>query len=117
MIHRLFPLFILVGLAVAAHAAPASDPPAFLTRNCVECHDAETQKGGVRLDDLPAEFGKPDVAQRWIDVYDKVAAHEMPPKKKAQPAEADRAAWLASVQQNISAAQASQRAADGRVVL
>jgi mono/diheme cytochrome c family protein len=117
MTHRLFPFLILVGLAAGAHAAPGADPRAFLAKNCVECHDAETQKGGVRLDDLPADVAKPETAQRWIDAYDKVAAHEMPPKKKAQPAEADRAAFLASVQQSVSTAQAAQRAADGRVVL
>lgn len=115
--HRLFPFVTLAALTAFADAAPASDPRAFLSKNCIECHDAETQKGGIRLDDLAADFAKPEVAQRWIDAYDKVAAHEMPPKKKAQPAEAERSAWLASVQQTVSAAQAQQRANEGRVVL
>ncbi len=56
---------------------------------CYDCHDADTQKGEVRLDNLKnlTLEARLDLLNR---VQEQVYFGEMPPKKKAQPTEAER---------------------------
>lgn len=60
----------LSALASAA-AAPAPGAPLFgftkefFSRHCVECHDTDTQKGKVRLDNLAPNFTSPASAEIW----------------------------------------------------
>jgi hypothetical protein len=65
-------------------ASPAFS--AFLTHHCVECHDAETRKGGL---DLTAGLPGSETVlgmERWVGIHDRVASGEMPPpKKKTRP--------------------------------
>lgn len=108
---------LLPVLLLALGAVPARATQPFLEHHCIECHDADTAKGGVRLDNLPADFANPDVANHWIDVFDQVSAGTMPPKKKDRPPEADRTAFLTDLRGKLTAAQLAHRNADGRVVL
>ncbi|MGB0549671.1 MAG: DUF1592 domain-containing protein, partial [Limisphaerales bacterium] len=64
---------------------------AVLEAHCLDCHDADTQKGEVRLDALGgmALEARLDLLNR---VQEQLFLKEMPPKKKAQPSEAERAA-------------------------
>ena len=56
----------------------------FLQKYCVDCHDDETQKGGVSLHDLNSVSY--DNAALWKQVWEQVSLKEMPPrKKKKQP--------------------------------
>ena len=69
---------------------------AVLEAHCLDCHDAETQKGEVRLDALGgmALEARLDLLNR---VQEQLFLKAMPPKKKAQPSEADRealAGWV-----------------------
>lgn len=75
----------LLGLASAAHAAiPALQP--FLDTHCMDCHDAEMKKGGLDLAALPTDGSDAAALKKWVRVFDRVAAGEMPPaKKKKQP--------------------------------
>jgi hypothetical protein len=113
------------GLAVILHAcitdlAPASDGKAspvgaflmpgetdvLLDRYCYTCHDEDTQKGDIRLDNLAVlESSKRlDVLNR---IQEQVFFRHMPPKKKKQPSEADRMAMLAVVSTELGAHDAS----------
>src|SRR4051794_36002498 len=38
----------------------------FIERYCVDCHDAETRKADLQLDDLPADFDDPKTAGTWV---------------------------------------------------
>jgi hypothetical protein len=89
----------------------------FLESQCFECHDDTTQKGGLELDNLPADFSKPMIQQTWIDIFDKVAAGEMPPKKKPRPPEDRRQQLLTYLRDGITAADLAKRKTEGRVVL
>jgi hypothetical protein len=77
-------LMLLAAGTLAVQAAPSPsfkrDALPFLEQYCFDCHDAETKKGELVLDELtevtPANFGV------WKRVWEQVALKEMPPKKK-----------------------------------
>ena len=79
---------------------------AMLESNCHDCHDAETQKGDVRLDNL----GELDAARR-LDLMnrmqDQVYFQHMPPKSKPQPSEGEREAILQFLSRELGASHAS----------
>ena len=86
-------LMLLAAGALAVQAAPSPsfkrDALPFLEQYCFDCHDAETKKGELVLDELtevtPENFGV------WKSVWEQVALKEMPPKKKKnQPEGIDR---------------------------
>src|SRR5689334_15200304 len=81
-------LSFLVALPAAQGAAVAQEVRVFIERHCVECHDAEAKKGGLDLAGLSFDLQSPEVFARWAKVDERVAAGEMPPKKKARPAPA-----------------------------
>ncbi|MEM7394871.1 MAG: c-type cytochrome domain-containing protein [Verrucomicrobiota bacterium] len=64
------------------------DALAFLDLNCLTCHDNDTMKGDLSLEEL----GPPDEANAglWKSVWAQVTLKEMPPKNKKQPAVVDR---------------------------
>ena len=70
----------LVCLPAGAAALPAP-AKAFLQKYCFECHDADTQKGKLRLDNLAADFTSPVNADIWGRVFAQLEKREMPPKK------------------------------------
>jgi len=77
-------LMLLAAGALAVQASPSPsfkrDALPFLEQYCFACHDAETKKGELALDELtgvtPESFGV------WKRVWEQVALKEMPPKKK-----------------------------------
>jgi len=95
-----------------AGEVPAATRALFKQR-CTECHDAETKKGNFDLAVLTADFARPDNAARWLQVYDRVAAGEMPPKKKARPTDAERSVFLAALGKELTAADGSAIIAGG----
>lgn len=106
-------------LAPALVFAVSVPPPtkAFLQKHCTDCHDAETQKGKVRLDNLAADFTAPASAELWGRVFTQLERREMPPKKKAQPSDAEREAILYWLGPQLRAAVAARQQAEGRVAL
>ena len=77
-------------LAAALHAAPS---PPQIEQSCIDCHDADTQKGGLDLTALKYDLTGSAERERWVRVYDRVEKGEMPPKAEDMTA-ADRAALL-----------------------
>jgi len=71
----------------------------FIQKHCVECHGPDEQKGKLRLDTLPNDFGDPRSAELWGEVVNTVNSHEMPPEEEPQPhpeAAGKFADWLAA---------------------
>lgn len=55
----------------------------FFEERCVDCHDADTKKGGLDLTKIdPTMLTQPDL---WTRIHDRVQSGEMPPKKKERP--------------------------------
>ncbi|WP_417735393.1 DUF1588 domain-containing protein [Rosistilla oblonga] len=88
---RLFPslAFLLIvpslGSWVVADQPPMSGAKAtaFLQQYCIDCHDANTQEGGVALDELSTVTI--DNAELWKTVWEQVSLKEMPPADELQP--------------------------------
>ena len=82
---RLFAYIILIGgFAFTATAADLKPVTEILDARCLDCHDAETRKGGIDLTKLLSEknLNQPKTATLWEKVDNMVRAGEMPPKKK-----------------------------------
>jgi hypothetical protein len=97
-----------------------SSPPAaiatLLKTSCLDCHDADVQKGNLRLDNLKAPNADESTMHSWIRIYDRVAAGEMPPPKKLFT-EPQRKKLLEAVGAEITKAEATHQRTNGRVVL
>jgi len=67
----------------------------FLDQHCMECHDNDTKKGDLSLEDLgPVDETN---AALWKSIWAQVSLKEMPPKKKEQPEVVERlrfAGWI-----------------------
>lgn len=92
---RIFFAFQLVLLSAAA----AVEIEPFLEKHCFECHDAETAKGEVSLENWAAL----PVETRNL-AMDQIAFREMPPKKKPQPDAAEREAIVVAIEAELIAA-------------
>jgi mono/diheme cytochrome c family protein len=95
----------------AAPAAAAGPDAEFVATHCAGCHDADGKKGNLDLAALRFAPADPDNLRRWVKVYDRVRAGEMPPKGRNQPDAADRDAFLTGL---ANAVTAHERAADRR---
>lgn len=95
----------LFGSATQPSLAAAPELKQFLARHCAECHDADVQKGGLRVDTLALPPAGADSLNLLVRLHDRVQAGEMPPKKAAQPATAERQAFLRALGEEIKAAE------------
>ncbi|MBN8418339.1 MAG: DUF1592 domain-containing protein [Verrucomicrobia bacterium] len=98
----------------SAFAELPQQMPAFLDRHCVDCHDADTKKGGLDLGVLPFDLANADAFQSWQKIFERVRDGEMPPKKKPQPAKAEAESFLANLKPALLKADAEDIAANGR---
>src|SRR3954468_6016865 len=99
-------------LANAGMPLPVSD---FLEKNCRKCHDTEVQKGGLNLTALLLEVAEPETVARWVQVFDRVQAGEIPPKRQPRPDSETERAFLASLGDELQRADLQRIAAEGRV--
>ena len=110
--------------ALAAPAGPASAPspllPAagqFMEDYCIRCHNDQDLKGSLDLTDLEYHPADPTNFQLWVKVHDRLAAHEMPPKKnKAQPEAAELKAFVTQLASTLSGYENGVAAREGRSV-
>ncbi len=87
---RIVLLSALLAVGAAGAVAPAPKGAGLfdtaikplLEERCLDCHDEQTHKAGLRLDKLQARFSRREAAATWVNVFDKMVAGEMPPKKK-----------------------------------
>ncbi len=107
--------FGLAQLAQVAQAAEDGEVARRIQASCTECHDADVHKAGLRLDQLKPPTQDAAGLALWTRIHDRVAAGEMPPKKKLSAAEAG-AFTVALAKQLTSADQEHQRTC-GRVGL
>ena len=56
-----------------------------INKYCVNCHNADKQKGDFRIDNMDQDLVYGVHAQRWYEVLDILNLGEMPPRKSKQP--------------------------------
>src|SRR5262245_19552882 len=106
----------LLGLSVSMTAGgelPRTSR-AFVKKHCLECHDAETRKGGLDLSLLKFEPGISTNFSRWVLVHDRVTKGEMPLKKKARPEAQELEAFTKPLSSALASAERDRIAKEGR---
>lgn len=101
---------------MASNGAPPVGVAKFFDQHCVECHEAEMKKGGLDLTALKLDVGSPKDLSKWVTVYDRVEAGEMPPKKKDRPDPKDLAAFKSSLAKSITEVEDKLLVKEGRSV-
>jgi Protein of unknown function (DUF1592)/Protein of unknown function (DUF1588)/Protein of unknown function (DUF1585)/Protein of unknown function (DUF1587)/Protein of unknown function (DUF1595)/Planctomycete cytochrome C len=114
------PVLILSGIGrpvtptAGSELEPAAKGGGFVADHCLSCHTGANAKGGLKLDELKADYGTPEAFDKWVKVFDRVHAGEMPPKKADQPEAKERDAYLAALKADLEKADAARTAKDGR---
>ncbi len=78
-------LWIFLLFTPAVFAAPSAIQP-FLDQHCMDCHDGDVKKGDLDLSALSTDGADAAALKKWVRIFDRVEAGEMPPPKKKQPA-------------------------------
>ena len=83
-----------LGFLLSTGSLVADDIPAsvreILSTSCLECHDAETEKGEINLEQATIEWSHPEDRERWLRVLEVVDQGLMPPPKKGELTEPHR---------------------------
>ncbi|GAA4237637.1 hypothetical protein GCM10022291_24990 [Postechiella marina] len=61
-----------------------------MDKNCFECHNANKQKGDLRLDTASWEMIKPEDVKKWETVFEEISEGNMPPEEEEPLTEADK---------------------------
>lgn len=115
-----FGLLVLGGvwMSPSSFAQPLSAAvQGFVQDHCLDCHDEEMAKGGLNLEALQFVLSDGSNADRWVEIFDRVRAGEMPPKKKPRPDEKRQSLFLSELQRRLHEAASKGVAANGRAAL
>lgn len=106
--------------------ASAAEPPqirleegqrAFLKEHCIECHNADKQKGKLRLDDISLALDTVERADRWQKILNQINSGEMPPEEARQPEPGAKTNFLEALSQSLVAARRTLGDSGGRSVV
>ncbi len=108
----------LMAGSISLLAADAPEPVrSFIVSRCADCHDGDTKKGDLDLTALKFDPTDAGNFRRWVKVYERVEAGEMPPKKKARPPASEVEPALGALEQELVAADDARLAGTGRTAL
>lgn len=110
----------LLSAMLPLHSAPLGSAPAFKAgafseKYCISCHDGDTKSGNLDLTALTFDPADPTNLRRWIAVYDRVQAGEMPPKaKKTRPTTAEVNEFVRRLSSSLNTYEGGKTAREGR---
>lgn len=106
----------LLSLIVLLHEPRglAADRAAFLERHCLECHDADSKKGGLDLTSLKLQFDQASNFDTWVRVHDALANGKMPPKSEPRPDGKALGETVASLADDLTTSDESRQRREGR---
>lgn len=107
----------VMGARAAQEAVISETQRAFFENYCLSCHDAEKQKGKVRLDDIPFKITDVATAERWQKVLGTLNAGEMPPDDKKQPSREEKTAFLEHLSKQMVVARRALADSGGTITL
>ena len=122
---RFYWAFVALSLLAAPLRAEEKPPvpaipskhAAALKEHCAKCHDAETQKGHFRLDDLSFSLSSLETAERWQKILNQLNAGEMPPEDKKQLPPEVKTELLDDLSNAMVAARRSLSDRNGRMLM
>ena len=105
-------LVAVLATVLAAGSLRAAEEPSkvvdkFLSRYCLECHDADVHKGDRSFDQFKLPLKSLPAVIEARDIIDQLTLREMPPKKAEQPSDEERLAVIRALRDGTAAAQAS----------
>lgn len=101
----------------AGEAVVADSHRAVFENYCLSCHNAEKQKGRVRLDDIPFRIADVPTAERWQKVLATLNAGQMPPEGEKQPSTEEKTALLAHLSKQMVVARKALADSGGAITL
>lgn len=110
----LFPLF---ALAEPPQALLDAKHRVFLKDNCLTCHNAEKQKGKVRLDDIAFTLDSVEKADLWQKVLNSINSGEMPPEDEKQPLPAAKTDFLDDLSRTLVTARTALSDSGGKITM
>jgi hypothetical protein len=116
---KLFILTLLLPFTDAAQAGLLHTAPlqSFLQKHCLECHDAETQKGKLNLEVEEVDLTDPATFQRWVKIFERTERGEMPPKLEDRPPATEMLTFLKSLEPQMVSAGTQVRTGVGRTAM
>ena len=89
----------------------------FLDMYCMDCHNADSQKGEVNLESLSFTIQNIEQAENWQKVLHVLNSKEMPPEDKTQPDEGLKADFLDDLSQTMVSARKVLSDAGGKITM
>jgi len=111
---RVLPIITVLALSAVTPVTRASERDAFFKQHCIDCHGADVQEAGLRLDRLSRDLANPDVMRTWVLIHDRVRAGEMPPEDSTQPPASDVAEFISRLRNDLLAAERKNDTARGK---
>ncbi|MCX6889060.1 MAG: DUF1592 domain-containing protein [Verrucomicrobia bacterium] len=113
----LLPFLATLAFGAAPEARIDEKHRAFLKEYCVECHNADKQKGKLRLDDIALKLDTVQLADRWQKILNQVNSGEMPPDDSKQPAPVAKADFLEMLSGTLVTARKTIGDAHGQITM
>ena len=118
---NLFIRSLLLSSAVFTTSLAADESPKlvqqFLGKYCLECHDADVQKGDRSFEKFALPLKSvPDLIEAR-DIIDQLTLKEMPPKKADQPSSNERLAMIRALRDGTVVAHAKFQSTGSRTVM
>jgi hypothetical protein len=90
---------------------------AFFKSYCVECHNADKQKGKLRLDDISFSIDSIEKADRWQKILNSLNSGEMPPDDAKQPDKAAKTEFLDKLSRTLVTARNTLGDQGGKITM
>lgn len=89
----------------------------FLGKYCLECHDADVQKGDRSFEKFVLPMKSVNELIEARDIIDQLTLKEMPPKKADQPSDEERLAMIRALREGTVAAYGDIQSSGSRTVM
>ena len=89
----------------------------FFENYCLDCHDADTKKGKVNLEEISFQVTTIEGAELWQKVLNSMNSGEMPPEDKKQPEQHEKADFLDALAQTMVEARLSLSDTGGEITM
>ena len=101
----------------SAHPHVDEKQAAFFKDYCVECHNADKQKGKLRLDNISFALDTVESAERWQKILNQINSGEMPPEEAKQPEAGAKTDFLEALSQVVVTARRTLGDSGGKIVM